>query len=126
MTDIETYNQDGWFVIDLRMSPEEQLDFFSWTGATPHPRALFELGEVVMTPGARQVLEDPYTDPAPLLDRHVTGDWGEVPAEDARANAWAVDHGARILSAYVVHGHKLWIITEAGRHRTTILTPGEY
>ena len=123
---IETFKQDGWIVIDLRMSPEEQLKFFSWIGATPNPAARFEPGEVVITPLAVQVLERDLTDPHPLLDRHLTGDWGKVPPEDVHANEFAVDHGGRIMSAYDVNGERIWILTEAGRHRTTILTPEEY
>ena len=34
------------------------------------------------------------------LQQHVTGDWGEVGAEDKLANDCAVVEGTRILSAY--------------------------
>lgn len=61
-----------------------------------------------------------------LLTRHLSGDWGELDAEDAKANESALRHGLRILSSYKVGEEKLWILTEADRSATTVLTPGEY
>jgi hypothetical protein len=65
--------------------------------------------------------------PAEFLDRHVNGDWGDVPEEDKQENAFSVEHGFRILSAYTTSaGETIWIITEADRSYTTILLPSEY
>jgi len=65
--------------------------------------------------------------PAEFLARHVSGNWGDVCAEDKRLNDEAVREGSRILSAYrTTAGVKLWIITEADRSATTILLPEEY
>lgn len=62
-----------------------------------------------------------------FLDRHVTGDWGEVGAEDAQENELSVVWGFRILSAYrTAKGTRLWVITEADRSSTCILLPEEY
>ncbi len=62
-----------------------------------------------------------------LLDRHVRGDWGDVCEDDKKANEAALKHGARLLSSYTTEsGEKLWVITEASREQTTVLTPGEY
>ncbi len=62
-----------------------------------------------------------------LLNRHRTGDWGEVDSEDWAANDQAVTQGERVLSAYTLKdGVRLWIITEADRAATTILLPSEY
>jgi hypothetical protein len=77
---------------------------------------------------------DPCHDHAPLpsaraefLDRHVNGDWGEVPEADKQANEVSVEHGLRILSAYTTSaGDQIWILTEADRSATTILLPSEY
>ena len=60
------------------------------------------------------------------LLRHQCGDWGEVPPEDAAENEFATSHGLRILSAYVIAGARIWIITEADRSATTLLFPSEY
>jgi hypothetical protein len=88
---------------------------------------LFELGRTVATPGALQALEAAGQQPAQFLDRHASGDWGEVNDEDKRENDFSVREGFRILSAYTTSaGEKIWIITEADRSATTILLPEEY
>lgn len=61
-----------------------------------------------------------------ILDRHVQGDWGEVPPEDAQANEQALIDGRRLLSAYTLDGEKIWIITEADRSSTMVLFPSDY
>ncbi len=89
---------------------------------------LFPLGRLVATPGALVLLRrSAGEDLLPtLLERHQSGDWGEVPAEDARENEFSVRHGFRIVSSYRVAGERLWVITEADRSATTLLLPGEY
>ncbi len=88
---------------------------------------LFELGQVVATPGALQALQEAEQLPAAFLDRHVSGDWGELGDEDTQANERALHEGLRILSAYTTSdGVKLWVITEADRSATTMLLPSEY
>ncbi len=88
--------------------------------------ALFGLGAVVATPGALEALEASGASPADLLARHVSGDWGELGAEDKRLNDQALLRGLRILSAYDLAGGRVWIITEHDRSATTILLPSEY
>jgi hypothetical protein len=70
------------------------------------------------------------TDPGQLLDRHRSGDWGELDKQDRRENERSLVNGWRILSSYPVgNGSKdkrVWIITEADRSATTILLPEEY
>lgn len=88
---------------------------------------LFELGKVVATPGAVAVLERSFQGPREFLDRHVAGDWGEVPQEDKVENEVSLLNGYRLLSAYRTKmGERLWILTEADRSVTTILLPEEY
>ncbi len=88
---------------------------------------LFPLGRLVATPGALALIRHAGEDLLPaLLERHRSGDWGEVPAEDARENEFSVRHGFRIISSYRVAGERLWLITEADRSATTILLPSEY
>ena len=64
------------------------------------------------------------------VDRHMRGQWGKVPPEDAEMNERALQDGARIMSVYDIPGRSeqadLWIITEADRSVTTILFPNEY
>ncbi len=90
-------------------------------------KALFSLGQVVATPGALDALEAAGQNPGEFLLRHVTGDWGEVPPEDAQENELSVRQGFRILSAYTLNtGVKIWVITESDRSATTLLLPDEY
>jgi hypothetical protein len=88
---------------------------------------LFPLGHVVMTPGAAALGVDFRS----LLARHAKGDWGDLDDFDARQNNTAVKEGYRILSAYEVttedgETERIWVITEADRSATTILSPAEY
>lgn len=88
---------------------------------------LFSLGMLVATPGAMEALENTGQKPGEFLRRHVTGDWGEVPPEDAAENERALKHGSRLFSAYLLKdGTKIWVITEWDRSVTTILLPSEY
>lgn len=59
--------------------------------------------------------------------RHARGDWGDVCDHDHALNEAALQDGSRLMSVYTLtSGNKLWIITEADRSATTILTPEEY
>ncbi len=88
---------------------------------------LFDVGNIVATPGALAVLAESGTNPIQLLARHVVGDWGDVSHEDKALNDQSVKDGSRILSAYVLStGVRVWIITEADRSATTFLLPEEY
>jgi hypothetical protein len=114
-------------------------------------KKLFPLGQVVMTPGIQELLELPppiikraggsitFQDYSTYLmcclESHQSGDWGEVPKEDAKENRFAVKNGLRIISSYYIHPEdekppaldgKFWIITEADRSVTTFLLPSEY
>jgi hypothetical protein len=62
------------------------------------------------------------------LKRHLSGDWGEMCAQDKQINDDALKPGAfaRLFSAYKQDKFKFWIITEADRSVTTILYPDEY
>jgi len=84
---------------------------------------LFDLGYVVMTPGAAAL----EVDFIPYLVRHAAGDWGNLDAFDRRQNDLAVQQGLRILSAYNIEKDtRIWIITESDRSATTVLLPSEY
>lgn len=97
----------------------------AFSGAQPRPRALFRLGQTVITPTAAKEVD--ASEVLAALRRHAMGDWGELGAEDKRSNDSAVTTGARILSAYTsTAGRRFWIITEADRSVTTILLPEDY
>jgi hypothetical protein len=97
------------------------------------PFKLFEVGQIVSTPGAREACSPEYM--RECLTRHIRGDWGIVCAEDRKANFDALFSDGRLLSAYPIDPAKpsedfgentLWIITEADRSATTLLLPKEY
>jgi len=107
------------------------------TASQTHPRCtnshnleagkpLFSLGMIVATRGIVVHLDRHAINAQGYLMRHVTGDWGDIPEEDAESNRDAVKYGARILSAYDMAGERVWIITEADRSSTTLLFPSEY
>ena len=87
----------------------------------------FALGQTYITPGAEEALMIAGQTEIEFLRRHMSNDWGEASDEDARENELSLKEGFRLLSAYrTVRGQRLWIITEADRSSTTILTPDEY
>jgi len=93
-------------------------------------KALFPLGQIVATPGALSALGDEGIGSEGLLQRHVTGDWGELSEDDRRENELSVKEEFRILSAFKLPrtGVKLWVITEADRspNLTFILIRGKF
>ncbi len=87
----------------------------------------FSLGQIVATPGALEALARANQQPECFLNRHVSGDWGELSHEDKAENEYSLQNGFRILSSYkTAAGDKLWLITEADRSVTTFLLPEEY
>jgi hypothetical protein len=95
--------------------------------STPNPQrdvytAKFRLGQTVMTPGARDTLDQ--HDILTALGRHAQGDWGDCGEDDRNENDLSLDAGLRIFSVYKDRfDTKFWIITEADRSATTVLLP---
>lgn len=85
----------------------------------------FKGGRLAITAGVME-MDDVFVGILQLLARHMRGDWGDLGDHDRLANEQALEHGARLMSVYNVGGREIWIITEAGRHETTILLPSEY
>ena len=90
------------------------------------PVPLFPLGMVVATPAALSTLLELGASPATLLARHVSGDWGDLDADDRSANEQALGNGVRIFSSYTINGTEVWIITEADRSSSCVLLPDDY
>jgi len=90
-------------------------------------KPLFNLGQLVATPGALAVLEKRGQSPMDFISRHVTGDWGELSEVDRKENLFSLENGFRLLSSYKTDaGDRLWVITESSRSHTTLLLPEEY
>ena len=103
----------------------------------PSPKSpRFALGQVFATRGAIALLQRAGVSGISLLQRHVTGDWGELDAEDKATNELAIEQRLRLMSSYHVEvpypdsprtlREVIWIITEADRSATTFLLPEEY
>lgn len=90
-------------------------------------KPLFDLGQLVATPGALAALEKSGQSPMEFLSRHVTGDWGEIPEEDRKENQFSLEKGFRLMSSYRTTANDVvWVITESSRSHTTLLLPQEY
>jgi hypothetical protein len=95
-------------------------------------KPLFDPGSCVATQAALAAFETLGMDASELLDRHVTGDWGDLDEHDNQANETALECGSRILSYYrLPTGQEIYIITDANgddgkRQTTTIMLRGEY
>jgi hypothetical protein len=86
---------------------------------------LFPLGQTVITANAKDVLHP--EDIAHAMNRHTSGDWGELGDHDRDENNLSLRQGFRLFSVYLDRtGRKFWIITEADRSVTTILLPEDY
>jgi hypothetical protein len=98
-------------------------DFISIVIAHP-ATSKFDLGHTVITAHAASRLDRAAVNDA--MRRHVSGDWGELPPEDAAQNEYALIHGERLFSAYGNGENRFWIITERDRSVTTVLMPEDY
>ena len=88
---------------------------------------IFVPGQIVATKEALHALDGCDVHPTTLLDRHCSGDWGEVGQEDCEANERAVrEGGQRVLSKYVVQGRSFYVITEHDRSYTTLMLTSDY
>ena len=88
---------------------------------------LFSPGQVVATPASLEALADAGESVFTYLERHLSGDWGDIDSEDTYANVYALEHDLRLLSAYKLkNGQRIYIITEWDHSVTTVLLPEEY
>ena len=100
--------------------------------ADPDKPNQFPLGSIVMTANLQHRLsatipESWAQELQAMINRHVSGDWGDLEEFDRQQNHNAVKDGSRIFSAYhTSDGTKVWIITEADRSSTTALLPEDY
>lgn len=94
------------------------------------PPPLFELGDVVATPGALRLLEQSGIELVTRVQRHVLGDWSEMAVDDPFQNLLAVEDELRVLSSYRVgreeDSSRIWVITEADRSSNCVIPPEGY
>ena len=88
---------------------------------------LFDTGFITRTPAALVALMSAQVTEYSLIERHQSGDFGDLSPEDWSANERAVADGGRVFSSYrVAPDTKVWVITEADRSSTTLLLPSDY
>ena len=92
---------------------------------------LHNLGRVVATAAVAAAI--PHQQITALLDRHATGDWGDISEDDKAATNEAARSGdGRLFSSYSTAEHgKVWIITDDIRGEgegplTTVMFPEDY
>ncbi|MCK5614465.1 hypothetical protein KAR91_72040 [Candidatus Pacearchaeota archaeon] len=87
---------------------------------------LFPIGQVVATNGVGRLMRDGI-DITEYLDRHRSGDWGDLDPEDQVKQAYSLRHGFMLLSVYKISDSvTLWIKTEYDRSVTTLMLPTEW
>ncbi|WP_013627510.1 hypothetical protein [Rubinisphaera brasiliensis] len=95
--------------------------------ATNDNKPRFPLGQVVATPAALEMLQRHGRTPLEFITRHHQGDWGDLCEEDRNTNETALNDSSRLFSAYKLsEDDRIWIITEADRSSTCVLTPECY
>ena len=75
----------------------------------------FKLGQMLSTISVLELCKHEHSDLGQFIDRHVSGDWGDVTPEDRAANDLAVLDGGRIVSVYQLDGVRISIVTDADR-----------
>jgi hypothetical protein len=62
----------------------------------------FTLGSFLATPGALRAMNG--SSMWPYINRHASGDWGEVGAADKKENKLSIKEGFRIMSEQILFG----------------------
>jgi type IV secretory pathway ATPase VirB11/archaellum biosynthesis ATPase len=78
-------------------------------------KPLFDLGQLVATPGALAALEKTGQNAMDFLSRHVTGDWGEIPEDDKKENQFSLEKGFRLMSSYRTTAGETSMLNVLGR-----------
>ena len=85
-------------------------------------RKIFEPGQVLVSDrllALSEKKEIPFMD---LLQRHVTGDWGEVTTDEKMSNVFGYHQpGGDLKGRYKVQDHHVIIITAPDRSKTMIM-----
>lgn len=85
---------------------------------------LFKPGEKI----ASRAIEDNLSRNAihALFDRHLGGDWGDLPEDEHISNEEALHNGGQITSGYFTGYGKIYIITDEKRRKTRMFFADEY
>src|SRR5260370_20089792 len=83
-------------------------------------KPLFDLGQLVATPGALAALEKSGQSPMDFLSRHVAGDLREIPEEDKQVNPLSLEKSFPLMNSYRTNTNAVvMVITASPRSHTT-------
>ncbi len=119
------------------LTTHEALELLTITYDDPQEvnRMLFRPGRIVMTRGIADTIEGDisyHSEITVALERHLTGDWGDLSENDKQMNDDAIEAERkgeptdRLFSAYDTRNGRIYIITEHDRSVTTVLYSDEY
>jgi len=91
------------------------------------PRVLFKPGDVLATADALRAMEFNEVTPQCLLGRHVSGDWGELPARERRRNELrTLTEDGQVVSRFRLDdGEIVLVTTNMNEMGTLISQPGD-
>jgi len=78
-------------------------------------KPLFNLGQLVATPGALVALAKAGQTPLDFLSRHVCGDWGDIDKDDCKENELGLKRGFRLLSSYRTNADMTSLLNVLGK-----------
>lgn len=91
------------------------------------PKVLFHPGDVLATADALRAMEFNEVTPQLLLGRHVSGDWGELPARERRRNELRtlMEDGHIVSRFRLSDGEIVLVTTNLNAADTLISQPGD-
>jgi hypothetical protein len=104
-------------------------------------KPLFDLGQILATPRAADLIASGRVPLLMILARHVSADWGDVPDAIAKANRAALESGGELISIHKFtqeseaspgtqnqSNEHIWVVTSVtsiSRRTTTFMMPDE-
>lgn len=87
---------------------------------------LFSLGQVVVTRNCLNYAQEHGVNLTELVERHASGDNGDLCKADQALNDLAIKTDGRIFSSYTINKTKFYVITEWDRSYTTVMLAEDY
>lgn len=131
---IRSQREHDLYMTEERRREEQEIYEGRQQRKTPSPtmgvldiRPQFSSAHVSITAGAQAAFEESGEQPKKYLDRHCSGDFGEVTGDDAALNQSNMTTNNMVMSIYRLStGVRFYIITDAGHMTSTILLREEY
>lgn len=86
----------------------------------------FSLGQVVVTRNCLNFAQEHGINLTQLVERHASGDDGDLCKADQQLNDLAIETEGRIFSSYLINKKKFFVITEWDRSVTTVMLAEDY